>query len=418
LPERHLSREDRGLAQEITLGVLRWQLTLDHFIERYAGRTVGELDLPVLVALRMGLYQLRFLERIPPSAAVNESVTLVKHSRIRSAAGLVNAVLRRAAANPEEQLEPANSTVRDSIELSHPGWLLDRWTLHLGKEHARAFALANNQSAPLAFRVNSIRASEADIIQALAAEGVEVRQSSISPDGFVVANGPKLKLLMAADRGDIYFQDEASQLVAHLSGARPGERILDLCAAPGSKTSHIAALADNRAHIVACDLRSQRLATLARTCQRLGATSVSAVACNAAGELPFESATLFDRVVVDAPCSGTGTLRTNPEIKWRLVPGDIARLASVQLALLLSAAEVLKPGGRLVYSTCSIEREEDEEVITLFLEQNPAFMVTEPAAPANTVTAEGFVRTFPDRHGTDGFFAAVLVKTDGGETWN
>jgi 16S rRNA (cytosine967-C5)-methyltransferase len=141
---------------------------------------------------------------------------------------------------------------------------------------------------------------------------------------------------------------------------------------------------------------------------------VSPVACNAAGGLPFANGILFDRILVDAPCSGTGTLRTNPEIKWRLDADDIARLASVQLSLLASAAELLKPGGRLVYSTCSVEREEDEDVIEVFLEQNPAFRVTQPAAPAGTVTVEGFVRTFPDRHGTDGFFAAVLEKTDGG----
>jgi 16S rRNA (cytosine967-C5)-methyltransferase len=153
LPESQLSKEDRSLAQEITLGVLRWQLTLDHFIERYSGRPVSELDLPVLVALRIGLYQLRFLERIPPSAAVHQAVTLVKQSRIRSAAGLVNAVLRKAAANPGDQPDLSDITARESVELSHPGWLLDRWTRDLGREHARALALANNQPAPLAFRM-------------------------------------------------------------------------------------------------------------------------------------------------------------------------------------------------------------------------------------------------------------------------
>lgn len=411
LPDSSLSREDRALAHEITLGVLRWQHLLDYFIERYAARPVRRLDVPVVIALRMGLYQLRYLARVPDSAAVNESVNLVKQSGGRSASGFVNAVLRKAARNAGDEAGAGieDPVDRTSVEVSHPAWMLRRWSAQLGEAEARSLAISNNEAPKVAFRVNTLLAAQDEALADLKAHGVEARPSEFVPNAFVVERGAPA-IARAAKRGLIYVQDEASQLVSLLLDPRPGERILDLCAAPGSKSSHIAALTQNEAWIVACDAHTHRLAILVGTCKRLGVHSIDAVAMNATRALPLaEDAPKFDRVLVDAPCSGTGTLRRNPEIKWRLEPDDIARLATVQLNLLSAGAAMLKTGGRLVYSTCSLELEENEEVISRFLERDTHFSVAEPNA-VEMLTPEGFVRTLPHRHGMDGFFATVLER--------
>lgn len=413
LVESDLSREDRALAQEIVLGVIRWRRSLDYFIERYSGRSIERIDLPVLISLRIGLYQLRFLERIPQSAAVNESVNLVKRARAASAAGLVNAVLRKAATHLYEEAgkEISDRFERASIALSHPRWMLERWEAMLGGDQARQLALANNLPPVTAFRVNTLRTTPDEVLADLNAKGVTARGSQIVSGAFVVESGPAAVVNEAARRGLIYVQDEGSQLVSVLLDPRPRHRVLDLCAAPGSKSSHIAALAQDKARVVACDIHPHRLNTLRASCERLGVSSVDALALDATQALPFDGSQTFDRVLVDAPCSGTGTLRGNPEIKWRLSPDDLSRLEELQLSLLESTASRVATGGRLVYSTCSIEPEENEGVIHKFLEGGALFRVIEPNERADLLTAEGFVRTFPHRHQTDGFFAAVLEKT-------
>jgi len=416
LPQTNLSNEDRRLAQELALGVLRWQSALDYFIERYSGRPLKKLDAAVLLALRLGLYQLRFLSRVPASAAVNESVNLVKRARTASAAPMVNAVLRRAARQLDEQPgaslnEPLE---RFAVETSHPRWLIEKWIAAFGEAETRRLALANNQPPPVAFRVNTVRAAADEVRARLEHAGLRLRPSPVAPGALVVEDGPAAVLAQAAESGEVYIQDEASQLVSLLLNPASGERILDLCAAPGSKSSHLAALAGADGWVMACDIHPHRLATLALTCKRLGIESVAPVALDATRELPLlDGAPPFDRALIDAPCSGTGTLRRNPEIKWRLTADDIARLAEVQLSLLRRATSALKRGGRLVYSTCSMEREENEAVVHRFLEGGfqSQFRVVTPTAPAELITREGFVRTFPHRDGADGFFAAVLEKT-------
>ncbi|HJQ27353.1 MAG TPA: 16S rRNA (cytosine(967)-C(5))-methyltransferase RsmB [Blastocatellia bacterium] len=416
LPQTNLSSEDRRLAQELALGVLRWQSALDYFIERYSGRVIKKLDAAVLIALRLGLYQLRFLSRVPPAAAVNESVNLVKRARAASAAPMVNAVLRRAARQRDEQPGASlqDPLERFAVEIAHPRWLIEKWIAAFGEAETRRLAMANNQPPPIAFRVNLVRAAADEVTARLERAGLRLRPSLVAPGALVVEDGPAAALAQAAESGDIYIQDEASQLVSLLLAPQSGERILDLCAAPGSKSSHLATMAGADGWVMACDIHPHRLATLAATCKRLGIESVAPVALDATRELPLsDDAPLFDRVLIDAPCSGTGTLRRNPEIKWRRAASDIARLADVQLGLLVRATSALKRGGRLVYSTCSMEREENEAVIQRFLESGyqSQFRVLVPSAPAELITDEGFVRTFPHRDGADGFFAAVLEKT-------
>ena len=413
LPPDALSREDLALAHEIVLGVLRWQGTLDFFIQRYSNRSIARMDSSVVIALRMGIYQLRYLERVPAAAAVNESVALVRRARIASAAGFANAVLRKVASKPNE---PAGVGIDDSLlrlaaEVSHPVWLLARWASQFGDHEAELLASANNTPPRTAFRINTRATSTENILTRLEAEGIEVRSSIIAPGAFVVERGRIGRRSTLVSDGSIYLQDEASQAVSFLLDPKPGDRILDLCAAPGSKTSHLALLASDRAWIAACDLRPARLATVIATCRRMGITSVSPVAANADGLLPFDNNTRFDLILVDAPCSGTGTLRQNPEIKWRLSESDIERLSVLQLRLLRQSSALLRTGGRLVYSTCSLERDENEAVVTEFLKHETAFLLNPTIVPATFRTAEGFLRTFPHRHGTDGFFAAVIERS-------
>jgi 16S rRNA (cytosine967-C5)-methyltransferase len=411
LPDE-LSAEDRALCYELTLGVLRRQLWLDKSIEHFAGRACEKLDAPVRRALRLGLYQLRFLARVPASAAVNESVNLVHAARLRSAAPFVNAVLRRATREPD--FDPAASIngplERVSVETSHPAWLVARWADALGLEEAESFARANNEAAPASFRVNTLSAAADDIVNELRAAGLAVAASSVAPGAWRVEGGAGGALRRLAVEGRIYLQDEASQLVAHVLGARAGERVLDACAAPGSKTTHVAVLAGDRAHVVAGDVHEQRLRVVRETCERLGVENVTTVALDAEACLPFDDGA-FDRVLVDAPCTGTGTLRHNPEIRWRLAPESFAELASIQTRILSEASRVVRRGGRLVYSTCSVERDEGEAVVEGFLRAHLEFTQIEARpAPARLLLASGAARTWTHRDDVDGFFVAAFER--------
>jgi 16S rRNA (cytosine967-C5)-methyltransferase len=372
---------DRALCHELVLGVLRWQLLLDKIVEHFSKRTIESLDLPVRIALRLGLYQLRFLSRIPASAAVNESVSLVRSARLSSAAAFVNAVLRRAIR--EAEYDPASETTdpleRIAIQTSHPIWLIDRWVNAFGLDEAESFARANNEVPPTAFRVVHTRTNEGEVLSRLGSASA----SSV--------------LRELAAEGLIYLQDEASQLVAHTLDAHPGERVLDLCAAPGGKTTLIADLSDDNAMIVAADRSAARMTTVMKTAALQKLKSIRPVLLDAGATLPF-TRDAFDRVLVDAPCSGTGTLRRNPEIRWRLSNSDILNFAATQKRFLRNAADAVRPGGQLVYSTCSVESEENEEVIDESLKEDHRFQ------PLKTI------RTWPHREGTDGFFMAVLQR--------
>ena len=408
-----LRADDRALCYELVLGVLRWQLWLDKLIEHCAGRAAAEIDAPVRRALRLGLYQLRFLTRVPQSAAVNESVNLMHEARARGAAGFVNAVLRRATREPDYDpaAEGADELERLAIAVSHPAWLLARWLEAFGAMEAEALARANNRPPPVAFRVNEWRAKSVDVIAQLSAAGVELQASEIAPGAWRVVNGTGgAALRVLAAEGVVYTQDEASQLVAHVLGAQAGERVLDVCAAPGSKATHVAGLAGVRALVVACDLYEQRVHVIVEAAARQQLANVRAVVLDAEQRLPFADAS-FDRVLVDAPCTGTGTLRHNPEIRWRLVPADIAELAARQQRILTNAARAVRRGGRLVYSTCSVEPEENEAVVNAFLNAHSNFKPVQVNAPTRLLTATGAARTWPHRDGADGFFIAAFEKS-------
>jgi 16S rRNA (cytosine967-C5)-methyltransferase len=402
-----LSLLDRALCHELVLGVLRWQLNLDRCIEHFANRKVESLDQPVRVALRLGLYQLRFLSRIPASAAVNESVNLVHLARLSSARSFVNAVLRRASREPQyDPVDQAgNTNERISIETSHPLWLIERWTTRFGLEETAAFARANNETPPTTFRIVKSKANKLEVLDRLNSAGATLESSKVVPEAWRVSGATSV-LRELVELGLIYLQDEASQLVAHLVDAKAGEKILDLCAAPGGKTTLLAANAQDKALVIAGDFSSQRLETLRRTVIQQQLASIIPMVLDGTSSLPF--AAVFDRVLVDAPCSGTGTLRHNPEIRWRITETDILKLASEQKKMLMNAARVVKPGGRLIYSTCSVEPEENEEVVADFLQSADEFRIVPQPSFA---TESGSIRTWPQHNGTDGFFVTLFERT-------
>lgn len=409
-----LSQQDRALCYEITLGVLRWQLWLDAVVSHFAGRDAATLDAPVRRALRLGLYQLRFLTRVPASAAVNESVNLAHAHGMRAAAGFINAVLRRATREPD--FDPA-SRARDELErvavaTSHPAWLVERWAAEFGASEAELIARANNRTPPVAFRVNARRAGGRDVIARLRDAGIEVAESEIARGAWRVVAGTGGELLRSlASDGFIYTQDEASQLVGRVVGALAGESVLDVCAAPGSKATQIAAQTEGLAVVVACDLYEHRLRTVVDSSQRQGVENVLTVALDAEeSALPFADAA-FDRVLVDAPCTGTGTLRHNPEIRWRITPADVAQLAARQRRILANAARTVRRGGRLVYSTCSLERDENEAVVESFLAGHSEYRQTKTDATERLLTKDGAARTFPHRDDADGFYVAALERS-------
>ena len=407
--EPKLEPADRALCHELVLGVLRWQLNLDKQIEYFSDRKIASLDISVLIALRLGLYQLRFLTRVPASAAVNESVKLVQAARLSSARAFVNAVLRRAAR--ESDYDPvataADVVSKIAIETSHPTWLINRWINSFGLEEARALARANNETPPVVFRVVRTRANEDELVARFRASGIAPEKSHIADGAWRVARStPVLRAL--AEEGVVYFHDEASQLVAELVEAQPEDTVLDLCAAPGGKTTLIADRIPD-SHVIASDVSMRRLATVEAAAGNQRLKNISLMVIDGSQSLPFKPDS-FDRILVDAPCSGTGTLRHNPEIRWRLGEDDIPRLAVQQGLLLQNVVGVLKPGGRLIYSTCSIEREENEEVVEDFLKRNKTVRQVPLKRGSYLTASAGALRTWPHRDSTDGFFVAAFEK--------
>jgi 16S rRNA (cytosine967-C5)-methyltransferase len=423
--ETGVKKADASLATELTLGTLRWQRLLDFLLQRFFERRSDQLDLEVLLALRLGLYQLRYLDRVPQHAAIDESVELVKRARKSSAAGMVNAVLRRAAADARvggdelEKLVPAAAAAEERLGIlhSHPTWLVKRWIRSFGRERAIALLQANNRPTPLTCAVLEEEASEG-VAESLRKSGLDVMQGRWLRGALQISGG-NAGSSDAYHKGQINFQDEASQMVAHLVDARDSHLVLDACAAPGGKTMLLARAASAGGRVVAGDIHQHRLRIIQQQLRRTGINNVSLVALDAARPLPFAAG--FDAALVDAPCSGTGTLSRNPEIRWRLKPEDLQAAHQCQTAMLRNALAVAGKAGRVVYSTCSLEPEENEEVVGEVMAEAPqrravsghealARHLRDAALAETFFGSDGFFRTFPPEHGIDGFFAAVLER--------
>ena len=410
-----LSDADRRLANELTQGVTRRRGTLDWTLGQLLKDPLDKLTPAIRNILRLGAYQLLFLTKVPPSAAVNESVKLAHRYGHAGVAKLVNGVLRNLDRR-RAKLEPPRFADDPVAAMTHryslPAWLAERWVERMGGE-AEALGAWSLVPPKLALRVNTLRATVEQVEAALTAAGVAFERSTVVPEGLCLQEAVDVTALPGYHEGWWYVQDEGAMLISRCVDPQPGETVIDVGAAPGGKTTHLAQLMENRGAIMAVDSHAGRLLLLKENCERLGVEIVTLVERSGADLADLPQA---DRILLDVPCSGLGVLPRKPDVRWRQTPEGIAGLTQTQDALLDAATTRLKPGGRLVYSTCTISREENQDRIERFLKTHPDFSLGDlaphlPAPWRTDIEKSGMIQLIPPRHGVDGFFIALLVRS-------
>lgn len=420
LEKGDLSPQDARLATELVYGTIQRQYTLDWILENLVKKGLQSLESWVVQLLRLSLYQLRFLDKVPNHAAVNEAVRLAKQRGHKGIAGLVNGVLRNYLRQQHKWRLPENpKTVKDlALVTSHPEWMVRRFQKSYGVENARALLQANNQVPPLTLRSNSLRISSQELLEALKKEypTSKLKKSLLSEQGVIMQGGGNPITSNLYREGFFTFQDESSMLVSEVVDPQPGQRGLDACAAPGGKTTHLAEKMNNQGTLLACDLYAHKVRLIQQNATRLGLTMIEAFQADARQLSQSLTTEPFDFVLLDAPCSGLGVIRRKPEIKWRK-EGEIEPLLSLQRQLLESVSSLVRLGGTLVYSTCTMDPRENEEQVAAFLAAHPSFRLDseiearlpEPVRRKGIVR-EGMVQLLPHHFNSDGFFIARMIK--------
>ena len=411
-----LDERDRSLLTEVVYGTLRWRGNIDAKLSRKLRRPMTGADPFIRNLLRATLYQIIFLDKIPDYAAVNEAVEIAKF-RDGHAAGFVNGVLRNFLRHNNKVAEAApNAQSRESLaeEFSHPEWLVQRWLADFGMEEAISLMRANNERSPLIVRVNTLKCSREELLDRFLRAGIDANPTNCSPQGIAIVSGPAVVELPGFAEGLFQVQGESAQLVSYLLGPQSGERILDACAAPGGKSTHIAEMMRDEGAVIALDISVQSIERIRENMTRLRLKSIQAIRSDASVKLSNSLAAVYDRILVDAPCSGLGTLRSHPEIKWQRDESDIKRLSNLQSQILGNVASYLKPAGVLVYSTCTLTGAENQQLIETFLEQHPGFKLEDAARylpnSASHMVRGKYYQALPHRDNTDGFFAARMRK--------
>lgn len=404
---------DGRLLTHLVYGVLRFRGHLDWILTKLCRGNFEKLEEGIKNVLRLGIYQLKFSERLPDFAVVNEAVKIAKIVRPDKSA-LVNAVLRNYLRHgdkiqfPSEEKNPAQYL---ATFYSHPLWLVKKWIKLFGYEETKALCSADNELPPLTLRVNTLKISRDEMMQKLASDGFAPEATRFSCDGIILnAAAVPIQKTEFFENGFLRIQDEAAQLVSCLIKPEGDDTVLDACAGAGGKATHLAAIFKNKGQIVAVDRNPERIAELRQETTRLGIKIIEADTVDLSADLPDSLKEKFDHVLVDAPCSGLGTLRRNPEIKWRITQKDVHDFTAAQKAILQNASSAVKKGGCLIYCTCSLLPEENENIIDDFLKRNSNFSLCPPPASINRQLIDNrrFFHTFPDKHNMDGFFGAIL----------
>ena len=410
LNEAKLSPVDRRFATELVYGTIKASGTLDWMLGHYLKRPLTQTDPLVVNIMRLGMYQLQFLDKIPASAAVNEAVNLAKKFAHPGASGFVNAVLRSVIREPDRIRYPnfVKDPVRSiALRECHPEWLVKRWLDQIGPEETLELCRFNNTQPPLSLRTNTLKISRAELLQKLLDSGTEAEISPLAPEG-IICHRLGDEPLQLIRQGLCQAQDESSMLVAHIVDPKPGELVIDACAAPGGKSTHMATLMQNTGRVLSVDIHAHKIQLIEDNQRRLGLTIIEARQLDAT-ELHKTLAGKADRVLVDAPCSGLGVLRRRPDARWRK-EDSLQSLPELQKAILASAARCVKPGGVLVYSTCTLERAENEDIVSGFLAQHPEFFLDDTGRLLPVARDEKMITLWPQRDGTDGFFIARMMR--------
>ncbi len=409
-----ISQADRSFACELVYGIVRRQRTLDALIDLLGKKKAAQQPPDLRIILHLGLYQLRYLDRIPASAAVNTSVELAKANSLAKLAGVVNGLLRgyiRQAESSDPLLLPPNdATARLGVKHSFPDWIVETWLEQLPIEEVDQLLAWFNKAPKIDLRVNILKTSVTEVVRVFKAAGISVEPIPNLPQGLRLTGAGAVTDLPGYQEGWWVIQDSSAQLVTHLLDPQPGETIIDACAAPGGKTTHIAELMGDRGRIIACDRAVKRLNKVRENAARLQLRSIEIAAGDSRNQPEF--ANIADRVLLDAPCSGLGTLHKRPDIRWRQTAQAIGELFELQKELLEQASNWVKPGGVLVYATCTLNVLENEKVIQSFLENNSNWSIqsTPNVIAQNWVTSEGWIKVYPHRDNMDGFFMVELLR--------
>ena len=414
-----LSKRDRALLNAMVYGVLRWRNRLDWIIDHFSNTRIDKINPKILNTLRLGLFQIAYLNRIPASAAVNTSVEMAKMCGGPWVVRYVNALLRSAAREyknvpfPDPEKDPSGAL---AARESFPKWLIQRWLDRFGFEETKALCDAVNEIPPITVRINTLRTSREILIHALRGKAEKIQQTTYAPDGLSFLHpATPIHKMKPFDDGWFQVQDEAAQLVSLVLNPQPGETVLDACAGLGGKTGHIAQLMKNCGTVVAMDNNPEKLKRLESEMQRMGITTVSTVRHNLNNPIDKNPYEMYDRVLLDSPCSGLGVLRRNPDTKWSMSAKKFKYHKQRQKRFLDTLSKVVKPSGIIVYSVCSIEPEENEDVVKDFLNSHPIFDIVKdpewlPENIRSLIDQEGFLKTFPHRHNMNGFFVVCLKR--------